>query len=90
MEEIAPAVCGRLFSTIKMLSFENPVAFPGEDELIAYWRSHNLFDPAADERFRALAAQSLAGGQPFVNTKRGIGILAEGPRAESPAGQTPP
>lgn len=90
MEELAPAACRRLFAGVQVVTFENPVAFPSEDELIAYWHSHNLFDPAADERFRALAAGSFAGGQPFINTKRGIGILAEDPRAESSAAQTRP
>lgn len=73
MEETAPALAREHFSTIDRFTFENDVIFNSPSDLIAYWSSHNLYDPSFDEAF-SRAADELP--MPFVNRKRGIGIRA--------------
>lgn len=66
MEEIAPQVCSRHFSRVEAFRFENEVRFPTGEAVRDYWRSHNLFDPSFKNDFP----------DGFVNTKRGVAIVA--------------
>ena len=76
MEDWGPSICRRLFEHVEVERFENPVVFTQAADLIAYWRSHNLFDPstvdAVEDRMREWFAANIS----FVNMKRGIGVLA--------------
>lgn len=76
MEELGPAICGRLFGHTELDHFENPISYTAADDLIAYWRSHNLFDPAAATAVEAAMRAWFEENREFVNTKRGIGVLA--------------
>lgn len=80
MEEEAPAACRKYFTEVEIFRFDNPVTFDRADDLVAYWRSHNLFREAADDRFCALAEARIGADGAFMNKKRGIGILAKAPR----------
>jgi ubiquinone/menaquinone biosynthesis C-methylase UbiE len=73
MEEMAPAIARDHFAHVERFTFENNVIFNSSADLIAYWSSHNLHDPAFDEAF-STAAEGLP--MPFVNRKRGLGIKA--------------
>jgi SAM-dependent methyltransferase len=66
--ESAPV--GSSFDALQRFDFVNPVTFENLDDLLTYWRNHNLYDQAAEDRFAELATV------PFVNRKRGMGILA--------------
>lgn len=68
--EQAHAICESLFAKVEVFSFENEVRFETADELVAYWRSHNLFDPVFEQAFERAASDG------FINRKRGIGIRA--------------
>jgi ubiquinone/menaquinone biosynthesis C-methylase UbiE len=84
MEEVAPTACRKYFASVETFTFDNPVTFHDVDDLMAYWRSHNLFDASFDARFGELAEQAFdRGGGRFVNRKRGVGILAKTPRTAS-------
>jgi SAM-dependent methyltransferase len=76
MEDVAPAICRQKFADVSIDRFENPVRFSTPDELVSYWTSHNLFREPVLPRFRDLAEQHFQRAGEFVNTKRGIGILA--------------
>lgn len=73
MEEVGPELAKQHFGEVDIFTFENDVVFPSADELYAYWSSHGSYDPALDQAFRD-AADKLP--MPFVNVKRGIGVLA--------------
>lgn len=79
MESQAPDLCRKYFGEVEKFEFENEVVFKSADDLITYWSSHNLHNPAFDEQFAGLAKQEIERSAPFVNHKRGIGIRAARP-----------
>ena len=76
MEEWAPVICSSLFDSVEIFRFENWVRFTRADDLVDYWRSHNLYRPDALERFNKLAQRHFDQSPEFVNVKRGVGVFA--------------
>ena len=76
----AERICRRLFAHVEVATFTNDVTFPSADELLAYWRNHNLFSPDLEKPFAEAVAKA---GFPFVNQKTGIGIRCHRPAEDA-------
>ena len=51
MEKESQSICRKLFSKVRITTFENPVIFSDLKNLMAYWRSHNLFNKEFEVEF---------------------------------------
>ena len=74
MEKESQNICQKLFSKVRITTFKNPVIFSDLKNLMAYWRSHNLFNKELEVEFEDAALRHFDKYNEFVNTKRGIGI----------------
>jgi SAM-dependent methyltransferase len=73
MEKTGQEIARYHFAGVQTFSFENAITYSSVDDLVAYWSSHNLYDPVVDDAFReAVEAMPF----PFLNRKRGIGVRA--------------
>ena len=76
MVETGPASCERLFGRVETFRFANPVRFREAEEVVSYWRSHNLYDHRLEEPFRAAVEQAFETAGEFVNVKHGTAVVA--------------
>lgn len=76
MTDAGPRLAQQLFSEVRIVSFENRLAFDSPESLHQYWSSYNLFDPEMDSEFKRAARQYFEGKRIFETTKRVIGIKA--------------
>lgn len=76
MEQLAPELSRKYFGEVERFEFENEVVMGSLEDLVTYWSSHNLHDPALDHQFGRLAREEFDRSARFVNRKRGIGIRA--------------
>jgi len=74
--EDAPAWLDGRFSGVSRVAFENPLVFTDPADLLAYWRSHNLFDESLAPAVGAAAERHFRGSSTFVTTKHAIGLRA--------------
>jgi ubiquinone/menaquinone biosynthesis C-methylase UbiE len=75
MEEIAPPLFSRLFESVEENTFENPIEFPTEDDLVQYWRSYHLYSPAHERQFAEAARAHFAREGRFITRKVVRGVL---------------
>jgi len=76
MEETSPDICKNIFDEVTVTKFENSVVFPDANSVLTYWKSHNLFDETIVAEVERRVKQHFETYGEFLNTKRGIGILA--------------
>ena len=76
MEDEGLKLAKECFSRVIVTSFINPLSFSSADALYDYWRSHNLYDPGSDSRFKDAANSHFIDHDVFVTNKRVCGALA--------------
>jgi SAM-dependent methyltransferase len=52
MDVEGPRLFEEVFDSVELSRFENPMTFPGPEDLMAYWRSYHLYSPGREPEFR--------------------------------------
>ena len=76
MEETAQHLAHKIFDVVSVSRFQNPIVYPKPNDVIQYWRNHNLFDAALENQFVRVVQNQFVNDGSFENSKRGIGIKA--------------
>ena len=76
MDEVAPHLLGEVFGQVELFRFENPLVFPAPEDVLAYWRSYHLYDPAHEGAFQDALERHFAAHGRFVTHKVVRGALA--------------
>ena len=76
MEDIVMGQASKIFSTVEMFTFDNPLTFDSAESLYTYWSSHNMYDEKIDQNFKSAAAKYFQNNSVFQSIKRVIGIKA--------------
>jgi ubiquinone/menaquinone biosynthesis C-methylase UbiE len=76
MEEAGQELARRLFESVEVSSFVNPLRFVNATALYDYWRAYNLHDPGLEGAFKTAASEHFRRHDSFTTYKRVLGVLA--------------
>ena len=70
------AALGRIYGSVSVSRMENAVSFASVAEVMTWWRNHNMFRPAAEQRVMQELEAIFVKGSGFRLTKHVLGVHA--------------